>query len=543
MFGSSSTMRIRQTTARASGGLDQREPAREGQGEREAGALAGAARHPHAAAEVFDDPAADMQPQPAALRLAGERIARLAEFLEDKLLVGGADAYAVISHFHAKETALLRERYGDHSRRTLAELGRVGEEIEHHLHQAIAVGEYRRRLVRQLERHLDAPLLEQLAHRADRVLEHLAHVDLARMPLRGAGFDLGEVQHLVDKASQALRFLDDDAEELGALAFVQAGIVVEDLRERADRSERRAQLVSHGGNEVVLQAIELLQPPVGAPQLVGRRLQLLRFLLQLPAVSKNLRRLVDDVHHLVTAKRFLLDDRGDHDARGSAADRAGEQRLGVVHQVGISRECADGSRPAAARVGGKRLVCAFRAEKTAQQQQQAVDRGAAPPKARAGGRCRVLERIDEYGGLAVLGGVRTLDQRYTDVASDIGKHAPEQAVRDVVKSLEAEQLLRLEQIGAEQPVREESDRQPTRLGEGGQQQRVDPDEEPRSQTADRAAARAALPEDAADDGRRELRYCRERDQPNGNQRIGFPGEIEVEIAQHQDQHDRPAADA
>src|SRR5881628_3402554 len=101
MFGSSSTMSTRRLMG--SGRFHQRHPARERQGEREAGALAGAARHPHAAAKVLDDPAADIQPQPAALRLAGERIARLAEFLEDELLVGGADAYAVISHFHAKE--------------------------------------------------------------------------------------------------------------------------------------------------------------------------------------------------------------------------------------------------------------------------------------------------------------------------------------------------------------------------------------------------------------------------------------------------------
>src|SRR5258708_2737779 len=198
MFGSSSTMSTRRLMS--SGRFHQREPARERQGEREAGALAGAARHPHAAAEVFDDPAADMQPQPAALRLAGERIARLAEFLEDKLLVGGADAYAVISHFHAKETALLRERYSDYSRRTLAEFGGIGEEIEHHLHQAVAVGEYGRNFLRQLERPLDAPLLEQLAPCGGRGLRHLTHVDLAGMPLRGAGLDLREVQHLVDEA-------------------------------------------------------------------------------------------------------------------------------------------------------------------------------------------------------------------------------------------------------------------------------------------------------------------------------------------------------
>src|SRR5216683_2224242 len=140
MFGSSSTMSTRRLMS--SGRFHQREPARERQSEREAGALAGAACHPHPPAEVLDDPAADVQPQPAALRLAGERVARLAEFLEDKLLVGGADADAVVGHLHAQEAALLRERYRDRSRRALAEFSGVGQEIEHHLHQSVAVGEY-----------------------------------------------------------------------------------------------------------------------------------------------------------------------------------------------------------------------------------------------------------------------------------------------------------------------------------------------------------------------------------------------------------------
>src|SRR5436309_1743402 len=104
MFGSSSTMRMRRTmgSRSASRSLDECKPARERQGEREAGTFARAARDPHAAAEVLDDPAADVQPQPAALRLAGKRIAYLAEFLENDFLVGGADADAVIAHLHAR---------------------------------------------------------------------------------------------------------------------------------------------------------------------------------------------------------------------------------------------------------------------------------------------------------------------------------------------------------------------------------------------------------------------------------------------------------
>jgi hypothetical protein len=56
---------------------------------------------------------------------------------------------------------------------------------------------------------------------------------------------------------------------------------VQDLGERADRGERRAQLVRHGRDEVVLEAVELLQALVGGLEARGRRLELALLLLQL----------------------------------------------------------------------------------------------------------------------------------------------------------------------------------------------------------------------------------------------------------------------
>ena len=63
-----------------SGGLDRK-------GEREASALPRRTLHPHPAAEMLDDLPADVQSEPGALRLPGERVACLAEFVEDQLLV------------------------------------------------------------------------------------------------------------------------------------------------------------------------------------------------------------------------------------------------------------------------------------------------------------------------------------------------------------------------------------------------------------------------------------------------------------------------
>src|SRR5262245_1028134 len=52
--------------------------AREGQREREAGALSRPARHPQAPARMLDDAPADIEAEAAALGLGGERVAGLA---------------------------------------------------------------------------------------------------------------------------------------------------------------------------------------------------------------------------------------------------------------------------------------------------------------------------------------------------------------------------------------------------------------------------------------------------------------------------------
>src|SRR6266850_7419262 len=98
MFGSSSAIRIFLAM---------------GQREGEAGAFADAALDPHAAAEMLDDLAADMQPQTAAVRLGSQGVAHLAELVEDHALVGGIDPGAVVAHLHPEIPGLLPERDAD----------------------------------------------------------------------------------------------------------------------------------------------------------------------------------------------------------------------------------------------------------------------------------------------------------------------------------------------------------------------------------------------------------------------------------------------
>ena len=186
---------------------------------------------------------------------------------------------------------------------------------------------------------LDALFLEQLAHRRDRVLDDLLQVDRARVPLDVARLELARVEHLVDEPRQALGFLDDDAEEARALGRLEVRVVAQDLGERADRGQRRAQLVRHGRDEVVLQPVELLQALVGRAQLRGRVLELAA--ISAPAGGcrrppARPRRGCSRTSSMVSGSSFTTE--ADHDARRGRADRAGELHLDVVHELGIGGE-------------------------------------------------------------------------------------------------------------------------------------------------------------------------------------------------------------
>src|SRR3546814_19632859 len=74
--------------------------------------------------------------------------------------------------------------------------------------------------------------------------------------------------------------------ELAALFEPEIGIVEQDLAERADRGERRAELVADRGEELVLHAVELLQARIGLAQLGGQRLQLARLLLEAVEIGR-----------------------------------------------------------------------------------------------------------------------------------------------------------------------------------------------------------------------------------------------------------------
>ena len=221
-------------------------------------------------------------------------------------------------------------------------------------------------------------------------------------------------------------------------AELDFGVVEQDLGERADRRERRAQLVRDGRDEVVLQPVELLQPLVGLAQLRGRRLELARLLLEPVAVDDDLRRLVEDVAHLVDRQCFFLDDGSDHDARRRAADRAGELHFDVVDELRIGGErCIGPGKSPRARVVGERAVGRGGSEEAGEQAVEVGDRRRAAPEARAAGLARLPEDVDEHARLPVLVGVGRRRQRHADVGADVRDHAPDHRVADRVEARRA----------------------------------------------------------------------------------------------------------
>src|SRR5512140_308831 len=116
MFGSSSAIRIffvvtcllLALAPTGLGCLARRHGGGHRQREIETRALAGAALGPDPAAEALDDMAADMQAETGALRLGGQSIAALAEFVENRRLVLGTDAGPVVAYADAQACFLHR---------------------------------------------------------------------------------------------------------------------------------------------------------------------------------------------------------------------------------------------------------------------------------------------------------------------------------------------------------------------------------------------------------------------------------------------------
>ena len=154
-----------------------------------------------------------------------------------------------------------------------AELRRIGQQVDQHLHQAVAIGLHGRHwsiemrvrmpIVRSRKSWLVAATASTMISRKSSAVT--CHFGAPRLELR-------EIEHLVDEAGQSLALLDDDAEELLALARDRVSGSSSRISEKAriDVSGVRSSCVTVR-DEVVLQPVELLQPLVRCAQLAQWR--------------------------------------------------------------------------------------------------------------------------------------------------------------------------------------------------------------------------------------------------------------------------------
>ncbi len=127
----------------------------------------------------------------------------------------------------------------------------------------------------RLAGHLQPLLPRRGQHRGRRVAQQLRHVHVAQHQPHPPGLDLGDVEDRGDEVEQALALLHDDAEVLALLLGERpAQPLQHHLRVADDAGERGAQLVAHGGDEVGLEPVQLLEPQVAGLQLPVLLLQL-----------------------------------------------------------------------------------------------------------------------------------------------------------------------------------------------------------------------------------------------------------------------------
>ncbi len=245
----------------------------------EGAALARLAGHADIAAEQGGQVAGDRQAEAGAAIAAVGGAVGLAEGFEDALLLvrGNPDARVT----HGKGNALARRAgYRQAHVALLGELDRVGQQILEDLLQALAVGKQHRRRIR-LHLYLEAQLAVggQRFEHAAQAIDQARHAGVFRAHFKLAGFDLGNIQDVIDQVEQVIAGRID---RLGKLDLFSAEVVLRVFRQQLGQDQRavqrRAQFVGHVGEEFGFVL-------AGALQLFGAVFQLHLSLVQLDVLA------------------------------------------------------------------------------------------------------------------------------------------------------------------------------------------------------------------------------------------------------------------
>ena len=153
-----------------------------------------------------------------------------------------------------------------------------------------------------------------------RLIERRFRIERRQVQGRFARLALIEIENAVEQAGQTQAFILDDAQEALLLSLVQVRVVEQNVAEGSNSRSRRAHLVAHLAQELVLLAVDLAQPPIGARQFGRRRLDLLRLALQLGGIGADLLGLAGEALQFLDADGFIGDDARHQRARRRGAD-------------------------------------------------------------------------------------------------------------------------------------------------------------------------------------------------------------------------------
>ena len=241
------------------------------QAEAEGAALILAALDPDLAAHHTHQALADDQPQAGAAEFAAGGGIDLAESLEQAGKFLGFHANPGIAHrkFQGQAVVMVLDHFNlDHHFAGLGELDRVAHQVEQHLAQAARVADDPARHIRRgVEDQLQAFFLCAQRDQVGQAVQNVIQVEVNRLDLQLAGFNLGKIEDIVDDLQQRLAG-GGDAPHVIALFFIQVGLQHQ-VRQPQHAAHGGADLVAHDGQEITLGAVGIIGLIAGLFQLGG----------------------------------------------------------------------------------------------------------------------------------------------------------------------------------------------------------------------------------------------------------------------------------
>ncbi len=243
-------------------------PALEGQDDPELAALLRPALDADFAAHDLGQLAHDGEAQTRAAKAPIGRAIGLRETLEDGFLRLGRNANAGVGHAEAQHAALGIVAFETDAQRDMAFLGelhRVGDQIGQNLAQMLAAATQR---IGGGPIHMDdqsqAFAFGLWPQNGDEVGELDMEIEIDDVDRHLAGFDLGEIEDLVDQREKRATGAGHRAGHV-ALFAIEAGIL-EQVAHADDGVERRAQFMAHDRQEAALGQVGLFGLGLGLGQ-------------------------------------------------------------------------------------------------------------------------------------------------------------------------------------------------------------------------------------------------------------------------------------